>query len=55
MVTAFSIINKANKINFFEKTLIITSINLNIDFKIFYFILNSINIDLKNKIRRKSF
>lgn len=54
VVLVFLIIDQDNKISFFEKLFLIANVSLKIVFKMFFFILNSVDVDfLKQKLRQK--
>ena len=45
VVVAFSVIDKANQIRFFEKTFLMTNISLKVVFKMLFLIISNANID----------
>lgn len=57
MVIAFFLENNKDKISrFFQKTYLLTNININIAFRTIFFILNNVKIDLNNhKLKWRSY
>lgn len=49
VVAVFSMTNQAIKIEFFEKTFLMTNISLNAVFEIFFFTLSDVNVDILKK------
>ena len=49
VIAIFSVIDQANKIKFLKKIFLIANINSNIVFEMFFFILNSIDINFAKK------
>ena len=45
VIAVFLVINWVNKVKFFEKTILMANINLNIIFEIFFFILNILDVN----------
>lgn len=47
VLAAFSINNQANRVKFFEKTFLMANISLEVVFRIFFFILIGVNVNIK--------
>ena len=49
MVVAFSVINQANRVKFFEETFLVTNVSLKVVFGMFFLILSGADIDFLKK------